>query len=415
VRRVAQVLLLLCVFAIPWEYSLDLGAPFGNIARIFGLLTLLAVVPALLQAGGMRPLARLHWLVLVLFLWLCCSLFWSINPAATLEKLRGYFQEMMIAWLVWELADSADNLMCLFRAWMAGSWVLAGLTLASLASVEGIAAGQSRFVAAGQDPNDVARFLALGFPVATMLAVLGQRRTDRWLGLGYFPIGIAAVLVTGSRGGTVAAMAAMAGCAVLLLQKHRRTVFVGVFCLPLLALALWLTVPHATFDRISTILDQIHGGDLNQRTRIWAWGWGAFAQRPFLGSGAGTFVAAAGVAQIDTAHNTALSILVESGVIGLGFTTAIFAECTRLIRGMNEVLRVGFATLLVVWSISSMVGTAAESRTTWLMFGAIAVAWHLGKHEALLARRSVTLQPKPVFRDMASTDSVVGPDLGSAT
>ena len=45
-RRIAWLLLLVFAFAIPWEYSLDLGEPFGNIARIVGLLLLLAAIPA---------------------------------------------------------------------------------------------------------------------------------------------------------------------------------------------------------------------------------------------------------------------------------------------------------------------------------------------------------------------------------
>lgn len=40
-RRIAWFLLLIFAFAIPWEYSLDLGEPLGNIARIVGLLLLL--------------------------------------------------------------------------------------------------------------------------------------------------------------------------------------------------------------------------------------------------------------------------------------------------------------------------------------------------------------------------------------
>jgi hypothetical protein len=53
-RRTAWILLLLFAFAIPWEYSLDLGGLLGNAARIAGLLVLLAAIPAVLQAGRMR-------------------------------------------------------------------------------------------------------------------------------------------------------------------------------------------------------------------------------------------------------------------------------------------------------------------------------------------------------------------------
>jgi len=75
VRRVAWVLLLAFAFAIPWEYSLDLGAPFGNVARIAGLLLLLAAIPAVLQPGCIRSPGALQWLVLALYLWFCCSCF----------------------------------------------------------------------------------------------------------------------------------------------------------------------------------------------------------------------------------------------------------------------------------------------------------------------------------------------------
>src|ERR1017187_7144470 len=53
-RRLAWALLLLFGFTIPWEYSLDLGEPFGNVARIVGLLALLAAVPAVLETGRLR-------------------------------------------------------------------------------------------------------------------------------------------------------------------------------------------------------------------------------------------------------------------------------------------------------------------------------------------------------------------------
>src|SRR5579863_4332722 len=105
-RRVAWGLLLVFVFTIPWEYSLDLGAPFGNIARITGLLLLIAAVLAVLQARRFSRPRPLQWLTLAFFLWFCCSLFWAMAPAESLIKLRGYFQETMIVWLLWEFGES---------------------------------------------------------------------------------------------------------------------------------------------------------------------------------------------------------------------------------------------------------------------------------------------------------------------
>ncbi len=82
----------------------------GNAARIAGVLVLLAAVPAVFQAGRMRTPGAFWWLTLALFLWFCCSYFWTIDPVASLEKIRGYFQEMMIVWLVWDLADTPTDL-----------------------------------------------------------------------------------------------------------------------------------------------------------------------------------------------------------------------------------------------------------------------------------------------------------------
>ena len=86
------------------------------------------------RQGGCARQARCSGLVLALYLWFCCSYFWTIEPLATLEKLRGYFQEMMIVWLVWEFAESPRDLRSLLRAFVAGSWVLALLTLANFGS-----------------------------------------------------------------------------------------------------------------------------------------------------------------------------------------------------------------------------------------------------------------------------------------
>ncbi|HUD22674.1 MAG TPA: hypothetical protein VMQ60_07500, partial [Acidobacteriaceae bacterium] len=60
-RKTARALLLLFALAIPWEYSLDLGEPLGNVARIVGLVLLLAAIPAVLQAGRVRTSGLMQW------------------------------------------------------------------------------------------------------------------------------------------------------------------------------------------------------------------------------------------------------------------------------------------------------------------------------------------------------------------
>jgi hypothetical protein len=107
---------------------------------------------------------------LAFYLWFCCSYFWTIDPLATLEKMRGYFQEMMIVWLVWEFAESPRDLRWLLRAYVAGSWVLAALTLANFASAAAIAAGQiSLCCSMDRTRTTWPAILDIGFPLAALL------------------------------------------------------------------------------------------------------------------------------------------------------------------------------------------------------------------------------------------------------
>ena len=380
-RRIAWLLLLLFAFTIPWEYSLELGEPLGNIARVVGLLVLLAAIPALLQSGRVRNLGPMQWLVLAFFLWFSCTYFWSIEPLETMARLRGYFQELMIVWLVWELAENARDLRALFRVYVAGSWVLAVLTVANFASAEAIADAQVRFAAIGQDPNDVARFLDLGFPLAALLLNSERRWGWRLLAAGYLPLGLLGVLLTASRGGFLAAIVALIGSGLLLVYGHPKRLLAGALALPGLAAALWFIVPRESLERLATIPEQLQGGDLNQRLNIWTAGWHAFVRAPFLGTGADSFVSAAGLGPIDTAHNTALSIAVTGGLVALFLATAIVAAAIWSIVQTRGPLKWAIVVALLVWLTTSLIATVEESRTTWLLLAIIALAGRLGAEQ----------------------------------
>jgi O-antigen ligase len=372
-RRVAWGLLLVFVFTIPWEYSLELGAPLGNIARVTGLGLLLIAIPATLQSGRLRRPGLLQLLAIALYLWFCLSYLWTIEPQVTFATLRSYFQEFMIVWLVWEFAEDAGDLFALMRAWLAGSAVLAVLTYVGFASAADLMDGHYRFVAVGQDPNDAARYLFLGFPVAAFLIDVERG----WLRLAaaiYIPLGLAAVLLTASRSGFLCALVALAGCAVLLLRNHARVAVLGGMALPLVVLVVWSVAPHGTLGRLGTILEQVQTGDLNQRLNIWGAGWRAFVLAPLIGHGAGSFVTAAGLAPIDTAHNTLLSVAVEGGLWAACIAAAIFFACARLVMTANGTMRTAMATLLVVLVVASLTGTVLESRSTWLALSLISLS-----------------------------------------
>ncbi|HUH63495.1 MAG TPA: O-antigen ligase family protein [Terracidiphilus sp.] len=376
-RRLARFLLVVFTFAVPWELALDLGEPWGPVARVAGIVLLLAAIPAVLRAKAIRAPGALQWLTLALFLWFSCSLFWTIDQAATVEKLRAYFQEMMLIWLVWEFADTPRDLRQVLRAYVAGSWVLASITLASFASPEAIASGQVRFFAEGLDPNDTARFLDLAFPMAALLVDGEPRWWGKLLTLGYFPLGMLAVVLTASRGGFIAALLALGGSALVMGRAHPRRWLAGAVALPALVIALWQIVPAETIDRIATISEQVEGGNFNERANIWAQGWQAFLHAPLAGSGAGSFVSAARLAPIDTAHNTALSIAVGGGLCALGLAFAVVVAALRAVVRLRGPLLPAMGTAMLVWMVTTLTASVEENRSTWILLGLIAAAGRL--------------------------------------
>ena len=380
-RRVTWILLLVLAFAIPWEYSLDLGDGWGNVARIFCLMTCAAAFVAVLQAGKLRTPGPLLGSVLALYLWICCSFFWSIVPLITATKMRGFLQEMVIAWLVWEFAESASDLRGLMRAYMAGNWALALLTAGSFAVARAAGTEQIRFSAEGFDPNDAARFLVLGFPFAALLFESERKRILRWIAILYLPVGSVAVLLTASRTGFLLAGIALAGCGLMLAGRHRKGVLVSVSALPVFSAVVWIIVPHPIVERLSSIPTQIQSMDLNQRWTIWEAGWRAFGHSPLAGTGAGSFASAAGLNPLDTAHDTALSILADGGLMALALFCAVVFLTAQAMTRTRKSIRGYLGAALLIWFVASLVATVEENRATWFLVGLIAAAWQVSESD----------------------------------
>jgi len=373
-RRVSWSLLVLFVFAIPWEHSLDAGAPFGNVARVLGVLTLLVAIPAVLFEGRFRRLSAMHWVMLGSYLWVCCTFFWTAAPHETVLRIRAYAQEMILVWLIWEFVSKAEQLQVLFRTWLAGSWVLAILTVGGFAFSNGLVQEQVRFAAIGQDPNDVARLLAFGFPIALLLFNSSNSRLERTLCLMYFPAGFAATLLTASRSGLLLSIVALGGCGIAGLRWHSRSIIVAAASVVFAAIGISVVAPNGTLDRLRIAAEMKEYGDLNQRVNIWSEGWRAFENAPLVGHGAGSFVIAAKVAPEDTAHNTVLSILVEGGLCWLLMAMAIVVFAFRAISKGPARLRFGLILLMVLWASSSLTQSLWGSRTTWLLIGIAVVS-----------------------------------------
>lgn len=355
-RRVASGALLVFAFVLPWEDSLVLPG-LGTIGRLAGLLLVACTLPTVVTREGLRlrPLPLFLAPMIAYGCWAAASTLWSVDQRASLGYASTFAQLTVMTWVVWQLCSGA-NLHRVLAAYLLGCLVSIGSAVANY--LTGNEAAYQRFAASGSDPNEFALLLALGIPMAWQL-LARARRAGLLLPLAFLPAAIAGVVLSASRGGALASLVALTvvPLAPRALGPTGRRGLVAAAAL-LLAATPFLA-PHLAsgarsgVDRLATIGASIAGGTLNQREVIWAGGLAAAAERPALGAGAGAFASvlerSAGLRQV--AHNTFVSVLVETGAVGLAlFLATLLAVALPLLRlepGRRATSLVLLATLLV--------------------------------------------------------------------
>jgi O-antigen ligase/tetratricopeptide (TPR) repeat protein len=205
------------------------------------------------------------------------------------------------------------------------------------------------------NPNSFAGLLIMAAPVGVALCVVCYRRVREGRGLVPFALAVvstalvlAALFLTGSKGGFLAfAVAALAAFVLLGWGAKRlrlRTKLVGLL-LVLLALGLPLLLPPIRVRLLSAFTTQSHSGGFRWYT--WRGTWRMIEAHPWLGTGPGTFVHAyqeyALVGFTRMAHNKDLQVWAECGVFALlALTVALLAYLltvlvrVRRMEGLSE-------------------------------------------------------------------------------
>lgn len=172
--------------------------------------------------------------------------------------------------------------------------------------------------------NHFAGFAELIIPAGLVPLVLGKVRRDRWMLVGLFcllPVG--ALFLSASRGGIVSFLVELALLGILAGARRReKTPLLAGATVLLLAgvLVAWLGVGQA-LQRFSSLqtLEVTH----NKRVSMARDAWNIFLDRPFLGSGLGTFQTVYPRYEtlydgkvVNHAHNDYLEALAETGIAG---------------------------------------------------------------------------------------------------
>jgi len=189
-------------------------------------------------------------------------------------------------------------------------------------------------------PNELAGLIMGLMPFLIALILSSRSLLIRLVLLACGGIGVAAMVLTGSR----ASMLALVAMAIYYALRSRNKLLslVGV---ALLFCTIWLIMPKDYQERYVTVKQYAEGGELDDsnraRLQIWRAGWRMFLDHPILGVGAGQFRVAYGTVYSGRAHgpwanphNLFLQVVCEMGVIGLLAFAYFLSQIIKRIRSI---------------------------------------------------------------------------------
>jgi O-antigen ligase len=374
------------------------GLPaFGLATTAAGLLLLVAWlvnVPA--ARGSIAAAIRLHRRLLtcvgLLLLWLAASLAWAQDPGVAALGLGRWAIAGAVLVVLLTAVRSERDLRLIVGALIVGALVsvligLAGGGLGSAASSADTATStDGRLQGGADDPNFLAAYLV---PTLVLGAALRARlggipRAALPLALAILAAGLFA---TQSRGGLVAAVAAIA-CAFVLVRGRRLAVAACALALCGAAVAYFSAEPSA-LERLTTAAADRGNG----REDLWRVAGRMSADHPVIGVGLDNFrvrspeyVRQPGTLQFvdliverpHEVHNTYLQMLAETGVIGLGLLGAVVAaamgSAVRAARrfeaaGAPALARFARAALVadVAFLVAAFFLSTGSSPTLWVV------------------------------------------------
>jgi putative inorganic carbon (HCO3(-)) transporter len=261
---------------------------------------------------------------------------------------------------------------CLLALFEALEWYLGWLAVAGLANP--VPPSSFRIVRT-LGPNPLAGYLNLLIPIAVVAALITQRRANRLVLAVWLLLALVVQFLTFSRGGWLGLCAVAATLAITITLQYRSRLPIKGWRSrlrrnKLLASALVAAIVVASLlvclagYRLLTLPSR--RGSLQERVLMWRSGWMAFVESPVTGTGPWTYgtqflrYSHTDVRRpVEKAHNVGLTILAESGVLGLATSLWLFGS---VVNGLWQRWRTGDRTsqLLASACSASLAGSLAH-------------------------------------------------------
>lgn len=382
-RAFAYWLTIAFVFTVPWENAVKLGE-VGRISKPLGLAAAVVWGGSVLLRRRLREPDAFQKAYFLLVVWSGLTFYWTIDAGATRSAFITYAQLLVLLFIIWDLCDNEGAIETALQAYVLGAYVAAfSIVLEFLSAPDAKFPEHERLRGLGTEVDGIALIVAIAVPAAWYLAAgptsLQSGPGRRLLNFAYVPAGLFAVAITGTRGATLALLPA----AIFVFWSLRRAsptlriAAVGTLAAAILVLVVY--APRGPLARIQTAATATELGSedsaLSGRWGIWVESSHAFLDRPVLGAGLDAHRAAVSEAldEIRTfkitekeAHNTYISVLVETGIVGFLILVTMIVIVVKRIRMLSGWRAWYWSAQLSVLAIGAMSLSLEESKSVWV-------------------------------------------------
>jgi O-antigen ligase len=316
------------------------------------------------------------------------SILWAADPGIARMNAFRLAQGPILLMIVFSAIRTPRHFRWVLWAYFAGAVATA---VVGIGKTPADAADVGRLSGGIRDPNELAAVLLPAIPIALFGMAAIRKASARWaLGAGLCVI-LAALFMTGSRGGLVG-LGVMFVAALVLSGPLRQQVLIGLMIVTGVAVVYYaLFAPPAVLWRLTHFTAEGGSG----RTDLWSIALAMFRDHPLLGVGAGNFqvveptyaLSSINLSDvqfvIDTprwVHNTYLHVLVELGLVGFVCLVLIvlgaFVAGLRSLPGFTrsgdrqtEILARGFLIGITGMLTAFVFLTAQYEKQLWLLLG----------------------------------------------
>lgn len=385
--KIMLALTMLFMFTIPWENVIIISG-IGTTTRLMGTLLLGFWFFYTISQRKFRQLTIFHWLAYSFIGWCICTGIWSIHFDYTFVRISTFLQTFIILLVVWNSVVSYRALLYALQSFVLGSFVIIANLYYNFA-IGNTSQWEQRATISGSNENDIGLIMAICLPMSWYLVNQKSPFLDniflRIINFIYFPAAMVGIFLTASRGSMIASLPYII---YILWGMRGYSWFKRILLTLILAIALFVAysfVPEASLSRILTTYDRVTTLNLTGREYYWQQGvalWSSSFSNSLIGTGSGTFSWAIG----NSAHNSLISVMVETGVVGLIIFIGILVTiiCITLTLPREEAML--WLCTLSIWFIGNMALSWEHRKLTWLLWSLIVVNAAFAKQANMPAR-----------------------------